>query len=62
MSSTNCGPIFIGPQGTSYVNAGPSCGPNSAQPFPQPYHMSPPPPISLGAHLPTLAPSLAHVP
>jgi hypothetical protein len=57
MSSTNCGPNFIGPQGTTYTTIGPSCGPNSAKPFPQPYEMSPSPLISEGAHLLTMTPS-----
>jgi hypothetical protein len=57
MSSTNCGPNFIGPQGTTCTTVRPSCDPSSAKPFPQPYQMLPSLLISKGAHLLAMAPS-----
>jgi hypothetical protein len=61
MSGTNCGPNFIGPQGTTYTNARPNCGPSYARPFPQPHQISPPPLIFEGACLLAIAPSLVCV-
>jgi hypothetical protein len=46
VSSTNCGPNFIGPQHTTYVTTRFNRGPNFARPFPEPYQVLPPPPIS----------------
>ncbi len=62
MSSTNCGPNFIGPQGATYTTIGPSCGPSFAKPFPQPSQMLPSLLISEGAHLLAMAPSHVRVP
>ncbi len=61
MSSTNCGPNFIGPQGIAYATTRPSCGPTFVGPFPQPYQMSPSFLISEITHLPTMAPLPIHV-